>query len=214
MSAPPFESPFGPYDVLDKIDSPSWNEATRRVVRKRLGEIPPRRFFDEREWLIAEAVAARIVPQPDRPSSPVPIVPFIDARLHEKRGKGTRYADMPPAPDAWRRGLAAIDDESRTRFGRGFGDLTAGEQDAILRRVQRGEVASALWDGLPPQRFFTTVLLDDIVGEYYAHPAAWSEIGFGGPASPRGYVRLGFDQRDPWEAEERQPRERRAEEER
>jgi hypothetical protein len=41
-----------------------------------------------------------------------------------------------------------------------------------------------------------------VVGIYYAHPAAWSEIGFGGPASPRGYVRLGFDERDPWEAEE------------
>ena len=33
-------------------------------------------------------------------------------------------------------------------------------------------------------------------------PTAWSEIGWGGPASPRGYVRMDFDERDPWEAAE------------
>lgn len=197
-----FESPFAPYDVLEKWNTPSWNDQTRAVVSRRLREIPPRRFFDEHEWMIAEAIAARIVPQPDR-ATPVPIVPFIDERLHEKRGKGFRYADMPPLPEAWRRGLAAIDDESRIAFARSFAELTADEQDEVLRRVQHGTVSSALWLDLPPQRFFITVLLDDIVGEYYAHPAAWSEIGFGGPASPRGYVRLGFDQRDPWEAEKK-----------
>jgi hypothetical protein len=40
----------------------------------------------------------------------------------------------------------------------------------------------------------------DVVLACFAHPASWSEIGFGGPASPRGYVRTGFDERDPWEA--------------
>ena len=36
-------------------------------------------------------------------------------------------------------------------------------------------------------------------------PTAWNEIGFGGPASPRGYVRMDFDRRDPWEAAEARP---------
>src|SRR5262252_10658338 len=40
---------------------------------------------------------------------------------------------------------------------------------------------------------------------YYMHPTAWSEIGWGGPASPRGYVRMDFDRRDPWEAAEAKP---------
>jgi len=48
--------------------------------------------------------------------------------------------------------------------------------------------------------FFVKHVLSDIVTAYYSHPTAWSEIGFGGPASPRGYVRMGFDERDPWEA--------------
>jgi hypothetical protein len=56
---------------------------------------------------------------------------------------------------------------------------------------------------LDPSAFFADPLLKAIAGLSYAHPVAWSDIGFGGPASPRGYVRLGFDTRDPWEAKER-----------
>jgi hypothetical protein len=51
--------------------------------------------------------------------------------------------------------------------------------------------------------FFRHELLRLIVEIYYAHPAAWSEIGFGGPASPRGYLRLTANRRDSWEAAER-----------
>jgi hypothetical protein len=50
--------------------------------------------------------------------------------------------------------------------------------------------------------FFEHRVIPDITHAYYAHPVAWNEIGFGGPASPRGYVRMGLDRRDPWEAVE------------
>jgi len=30
-----------------------------------------------------------------------------------------------------------------------------------------------------------------ILAAFYSHPWAWNEIGFGGPAYPRGYIRLG-----------------------
>ncbi len=36
---------------------------------------------------------------------------------------------------------------------------------------------------------------------YYSHLVAWSEIGYGGPAYPRGYVRTQMGQLDPWEAQ-------------
>ena len=42
-------------------------------------------------------------------------------------------------------------------------------------------------------------MLRDLYGAYYSHPTAWSDIGFGGPANPRGYVRLAADRRDAWE---------------
>jgi hypothetical protein len=194
-----FRTPYESYDVLDKRDSPSWNEQTRGVIRKRLEEVPERHFLTPQRWSMLETIAARLVPQPDR-ERPVPIVPWIDEMLVENRGPGYRYAGMPPLREAWCHGLDAIEAESRKRHGESFVALSGSEQDALLRAVQSGDVEAEEWQGLPPKRFFKSLLLRQIVSTYYAHPAAWSEIGFGGPASPRGYVRLGFDERDPWEA--------------
>ncbi len=71
--------------------------------------------------------------------------------------------------------------------------------------MQEGRLNDAAWSGMPPKLFFTQRMAHDIVMAYYAHPTAWSEIGWGGPASPRGYVRMDFDKRDRWEAAEAKP---------
>jgi hypothetical protein len=198
-----FRSRFPTYDVLDKWDSPSWNEQTRAVVKKRLAEVPERRFFSQTEWDVLGAVCDRLMPQPDRPDHPVPIVPFIDEKLEKNRGNGYRFDGMPPMREAWRQGVKAIDDEACIRWGGGFRALPKNQKDAVLRAIQHGDTRSPAWQGLPPKQFFSGLLLRDVASVYYAHPAAWNEIGFGGPASPRGYVRLGIDRRDSWEAEER-----------
>lgn len=195
-------TPYWNYDVLRKRGSVSWDDTTHEAVRKRLEEVPERSFFSEEEWHTLQAVCDRILPQPERGSAAVPIAPWIDQKLAQNRGDGYRYADMPPLRAAWRLGLAGIDAESRRRFAESFAATHSTNQDAILAAIQLGEVTDEVWTRLPPRRFFTSVLLTSIVAQYYAHPAAWSETGFGGPASPRGYVRLGVGQRDPWEAEE------------
>jgi hypothetical protein len=38
-----------------------------------------------------------------------------------------------------------------------------------------------------------------MLSAFYSHPWAWNEIGFGGPAYPRGYARLGAGEREHWE---------------
>ena len=196
-----FRTPFLTYDVLDKWDTPSWNDQTREAVRQRLDEVPPRRFLSSEQWSLLEAIVARLLPQPER-DEPVPIVPWIDDMLDRNAGPGYRYSDMPPMRDAWRQGLDAIACEARNRHGKSFEELSSDDQDALLRDVQHNRVESRYWGDLPAGGFFLHELLKQTVGIYYSHPAAWSEIGFGGPASPRGYARLGFDERDPWEAEE------------
>lgn len=192
--------PYPGYDVLAKWDTPSFDDITRAVLRKRLTEVAPRRFFSEGDYRLLEAIVARILPQTDR-RDPVPIAPWIDARLAEDGGEGFRYDGMPVQQEAWRIGLSGMAAEAERRFSRSFTALSPAEQDAVLRAVEAGEVEAAAWRGMDPKRFFRHQLLLAVVGVYYAHPAAWNEIGFGGPASPRGYVRLGFDERDPWEAE-------------
>ena len=197
-----FKNRFPHYNVLDKRDSPSWNDITRKVIAKRLKDIPQRRFFNPHEWQTLQAVCARIIPQPDRPQSPVPIAPFIDGKMDQDRTDGTHYAGMPSMQRSWRLGLQGIDEESQGFFKGPFIELTPEHQDQVLQRIQKGDVTSAVWKELPAKGFFSHRLLFDIVSVYYAHPAAWSETGFGGPASPRGYLRLVADRIDPWEAVE------------
>lgn len=190
------KTPYAGYDVLGKWSSPSFDDVTRGVLRRRLHQVPERRFFNAEDFAILEAVCARLVPQPDRPE-PIPIAPWLDADLHDGKGEGFRHPNMPPLGEAWRRGLAAIDAEARRRYAKSFAALHPESADAVLFAVQSGE-AEAFGD-LPQQAVFEH-MLKAVVGVYYSHPAAWSEGGFGGPASPRGYVRMGLDERDPWEA--------------
>ena len=194
------------YDVLNKRNSVSWNDQTRAVIDRRLATDPNRhRFFTDEEWSTLRALCDRIVPQTVARPRPVPLAAMVDEKMHNNGGDGYRYAELPPMREAWRRGLAALDAEATSRHGRRFHDLGPRERDAILTAIQKGDVRDRAWRDLPAKSFFTKRVLHDIVSAYYAHPTSWNEIGFGGPASPRGYVRMNFDRRDPWEASEAKP---------
>lgn len=189
------------YDVLAKWAGPSWNDKTREIIARRLSVAPEPRFFTADEFATVEAIAARIIPQPQA-RSPVPIAALVDRKLHEGTMDGYRVPGMPRDRNAWRLGLKALDAEALSAHGRGFSALGTAQQDALLQSAQDGELNAPEWGTLRSDVFFKKRMAHDIVLAYYAHPIAWSEIGWGGPASPRGYVRLDFNERDSWEAAE------------
>jgi hypothetical protein len=190
---------FPDYDVLSKRLSPSWNDKTREVITHRLAVGGESKFFTADEFQTVHALAARIVPQPtSRP--PIPVPSLVDEKLHQGKEDGFRRAGMPRETEAWRRGLKALDEEAKHAFGVRFRELPAHDQDALLARMEKGELKGAAWGNMASETFFKMRMARDIVLAYYAHPTAWSEIGWGGPASPRGYVRMDFNERDPWEA--------------
>lgn len=200
----PSRTRYPDYDVLDRWASPDWDDQTRAVVRLRLVEVPDFRFFDETERGLLEAIAERIVPQPERPrSGRIPIAPWIDAKLFKDQRDGYRYEELPPQREAWRTGLAAIAQTAAALFdGKGFTHLPPESQDEVLRRIEHGDPPGELWQLLPAACFFRRVLCPAIVKTYYAHPYAWNETGYSGPASPRGHMRIWEDGVDPWEAHE------------
>jgi hypothetical protein len=59
-----------------------------------------------------------------------------------------------------------------------------------------------VWQRMPAKRWWIFVASRQITAVYYAHPYAWDEIGFGGPAYPRGYFALNFGYPEPWEPRE------------
>lgn len=204
--APPHtrKTRYPAYDVLNKRDTPSWDDATRDVIDARLATPQAPHFFTEVEWLAVTALCACIVPQADA-EPVVPLAALLDAKLAGHGNDGYRDARLPPIHDAWHTGLAALDAECRALDELPFGSIVRATQIALLGQMQRGELKSAAWRDMPSQLFFSQRVLHDVCGLYYSHPHAWSEIGFGGPANPRGYVRMYFDRRDPWEAAEATP---------
>lgn len=198
---PEKESRFTGYNVLSKISGPSWNGQTRRVIMRRLAVDSVPHFFTRDEYLLVAAVAACLVPQPAA-HAPIPVAALVDHRLHSGVMDGYRLAGMPRDGDAWRLGLKALQAEARMAYGKPFEELADALQDLLLQRMEAGVLNGPDWGTMPSKDFFHRRMARDIVLAYYAHPSAWSEIGWGGPASPRGYVRLDFDERDPWEAAE------------
>jgi hypothetical protein len=66
-----------------------------------------------------------------------------------------------------------------------------------------GTLSGGIWDALPVGIAWT-VVMRSALSAFYSHPWAWNEIGFGGPAYPRGYIRLaeGAAGAEPHEARE------------
>lgn len=192
------------YDVLSKRNTASWNDASRQVIDARLAIVDSPEFFDEREWRTLRAICDRIVPQPAGRTL-VPIAAMVDRKLADDHRDGYRDARLPPQREAWRRGLAALEAAAQARAGVAFHRLMTVAQDALLRDMQCGRLDGPEWGDMPADLFFRERVAHDILAAYYSHPVSWNEIGFGGPASPRGYVRMYFNRRDPWEAAEAKP---------
>jgi Gluconate 2-dehydrogenase subunit 3 len=181
-----------------------WDEATRKVVLARVEQVPPVRFFSPEEARLMQVVCDRLLPQDDRDDAhKIPIVNYIDERLYEKRGDGYRFEDMPPDDEAHRLGLQAIDEIAQHLYNAPFTQLDPTSQDAVLKTIHDAQppAGQQIWQRMSVHRFWM-LLMQDVVRAYYAHPYAWDEIGFGGPAYPRGYMRLEGGKPEPWEVEE------------
>ena len=77
------------------------------------------------------------------------------------------------------------------RFGRPFAQLDVDSRSGICRDLSLGELQGGVWDSLDAAKAFK-VIMRGVASEFYSHPWAWNEIGFGGPAYPRGFARFGM----------------------
>ncbi len=201
----PMDQP-GYYRGFDTLSQQQfWDAKTRDVILDRVNNVPPIRFFTPEEAALLEAICDRVLPQDDRDAAHrIPIVPQIDKRLHENSHDGYRYEDMPPDREAFRLGLRGIEEIARHRFAAGFLEIGPREQEEILRTLHDGkpEAAHEIWKQMAVSRFWL-LLVSDCADAYYSHPWSWDEIGFGGPAYPRGYMRLERGEAEPWESREK-----------
>lgn len=188
---------FEGYDVLGQV--PTWDDVTKGVVLRRLGPPPPLRFFAVEEEAVGRPLLDRLLAQDAEPR--VPVFEMIDARLAEGMGDGWRHEDMPDDGEAWRRSLRALENRARQEGGRSFAELDRDEQIKLVESMRTAERVGDL-----PGKWVWNLWMRYALTAFYAHPWAWNEIGFGGPAYPRGYKNLGLGGREDWERPQVRPR--------
>ncbi len=204
-SLPPTSQPgyYPGFQTLSQRDF--WDDATRRVVDGRVRDIPPIRFFSTAEVPLMQCLCDHLLPQGDRkPERRVSIMNYVDERLASGRIPGYRFETMPPDGEAYRLGFEALHRMARTAQGTDFMGLDWDTQEALLKALHDARPwtgAEDVWLQMPVIRWWALVM-GDIASAYYAHPWAWDEVGFGGPAYPRGYSRLAHGEAEPWEVDE------------
>lgn len=198
MSGEAWRSRFPGFDAVAQREH--WDAVTTGVVLSRIGMPPAVRYFTPHEQAIATALCDALLYQDD--DRPVPVVHMIDARLAEKQTDGWRYHDMPEDGQAWRDSLAALDADARERYDNGFVDCAVDQQHAVIQSAQ--DLGSDEWHGLNAKHVWS-LWTRYACTAFYSHPTAWNEIGFPGPAYPRGYKNPGVDAREPFEVRDREP---------
>jgi len=223
---------FPGYDVLSQADA--WDEVTRATVLSRLhpdltqtgfdssvlsdpmqpspagtGEKDEEsgakqasspRFFTHDQFREAASLLDQLVGQDAEPM--VPVAWMVDARLAENSTDGWHYDNMPPDRETWQDSLAALDEDARQAHGMDFAACPPMAQRALLQAIHDLDTQS--WHGLPADRVWN-VWMRYACTAFYSHPAAWNEIGFGGPAYPRGYKNAHVNGLEPFEVRDVTP---------
>lgn len=167
------------FDVMDLAEE--WDDHTRQIIEKRMEPPQPLQFFTQAEGDTLVAAIARLVADSD-PWRVGKVLEHIDGTLAHNNGEGYRPEWQPEDKQFWRLGVSFL--------GPDFAGAPADSQDQMLRDLQAKY-----------PDFFKALLKETVTG-YCSLPPVWSQMGYGGPAFPRGYVRIELGLRDPWEAKQ------------
>jgi len=194
---PQLHGRYPDYDVVSHAEH--WDEETRRVVIDRIACPPAYRFFDAAEVSTLSAFCDVVLAQDAEPR--VPVLRYIDERMADGRFDGFQYIDMPSDEQTWRLVAHGLDEAASAHGQESFHDCDAMQRLELCEAFAEGELSGGAWEELPIERAWK-IVMRYVLSAFYAHPWAWNEIGFAGPAYPQGYSRLGPGQREGWEGAE------------
>ena len=110
-TTPQMHGRYPDYDVLE--NARHWDPVTRELVIQRVENVPPVRFFSAREAATARALCDVLMAQDRDPR--IPVVNYVDEKLHEGQLDGYQYFDMPDDRDVWRIVLRGLDEQAAAR---------------------------------------------------------------------------------------------------
>ena len=193
---------FPGFDVLNQ--APHWDQVTKDLIEARVRTPPPAvTFFSDTERGCAHALLNDLTGQ-DRDDAQVPVTQMVETRLAAGETDGWRYDDMPEDGQAWRDTLGYLDADARARYGTSFAEAAEENRHRLIQAVQ--DLSGDDWHGLPAKHVWS-LWTRYACTAFYAHPDAWDEIGFSGPAYPRGYKTAGLGKLEPFEVGDARPAE-------
>jgi len=190
---------FPDFSVM--AQAPHWDDATRDVIEARIDHPPEdRSFFTTHEALTATALFNQLLDQTGEPH--IPVIEMVDSRLAAGETDGWRYAGMPEDRVSWRDSLRWLDEDAAALAQASFDRSSHAVQVLIIQKVQ--DLGPKPWHGVPAGHIWS-LWTRYACTAFYSHPLAWQEIGFPGPAYPRGYKNIGIDRREPFEVRDEHP---------
>jgi hypothetical protein len=198
MSEAEYGDRFPGFEVMDQRRH--WDRVTAAVIGERLEPRAAPSAFTDSEQRTVELLVGLLLDLDTRISGLLALQ--IGQRLEAGETDGWHYDDMPEDVVAWRRSLSALDEEARLRADLTFSSLDRHSRHRILAGVNGA--GQAMWHGMTGSKVWN-MWLRYACTAYYAHPEAWNEIGFPGPAYPRGYKNAGVDRREPFEVADAGP---------
>jgi hypothetical protein len=188
------------YDVLSQTSH--WDDVTRRIVLDRVENVPPIEFFTTDEARTLDAFCNVATAQDAEPR--IAVLNYVDEKLQAGKRDGWRFFDLPDDDELWRLVARGLDEQARHHSYESFADAPLETQVGVVHRFSKGELHGGVWEQVNVSRAFS-VVMRYVAQAFYSHPWAWNEIGFGGPAYPRGYGAFGsphLGEKESWEADE------------
>jgi hypothetical protein len=196
---PEYLSHYQEFDVLREKEH--WDPHTREIVTKRLTteSFHSYRYMTQQEGDTLLRLCTFLLADNRLPVLSY-VVHHFDSTFQAGIGEAQRKVGVPKMTTLILNGLAWLDQVSHERFGDNFISLEDQHQKEIVRQLVHGDTALHSRINPIPVKDWLDKILTEAVAAYYSHPTIWSEIGYAGPAYPRGYVRTEFGLTDPWEA--------------
>lgn len=185
------------FDVMRSLEE--WDERTQNIIKQRLTSGEKVMFFsDTQRKLLIEVLKVLFAEENEDIINRV--AAFIGEKLEKNKGKGYRDASLPDEEILFIEGLKKIEETSETLYqGKSFIKLGYEDRMQVLEAIKQGKVLGNIWQDFSGKKFFKE-LLTQAASSFYSQPEIWSQIGYAGPAYPRGYVRVELGGIDPWEA--------------
>ena len=186
------------FNVMDEREE--WDAHTQAIVTNRLMEPQTCTELGQVELQLLRQICSTLVDD-KRDDVISHILAHVDQSLKGTTGEGERKSGLPQLKKLILDGIQYISVDILP-----VTEISASpnhEEDLceLLQQVSEGKAAISKWSSELQREWFVK-LLSLTVEAYCSHPQVWSEMGYAGPAYPRGYVRGDIGRLDPWEANE------------